>query len=91
MNQSTLARKPASISFAEAASIPLAGLTAEQCLERSGVRDGSKVVITAGSGGVGSLAIQLAKIRGATVATTCSPRNFEFVKGLGADVTINYR
>lgn len=55
------------------------------------MREGSKVVITAGSGGVGSLAIQLAKIRGATVATTCSPRNFEFVKGLGADVTINYR
>ena len=62
-----------------------------QCLDRCNVRDGDKVVITAGSGGVGSLGIQLAVARGASVATTCSPRNFELVKSLGATTTINYR
>ena len=88
---STLASKPSSLTFGEAAALPLAGLTAAQSLTRANVVAGSKVIVTAGSGGVGSLAIQLAKARGAKVATTCSPRNFDFVKSLGADVTINYR
>jgi NADPH:quinone reductase-like Zn-dependent oxidoreductase len=76
----------------EAASIPLVGLTAWQALVEVGkVKPGQKVFIQAGSGGVGTFAIQLAKHLGATVATTTSARNAELVKSLGADVVIDYK
>jgi alcohol dehydrogenase len=76
----------------EAASIPLVALTAWQALvERAGLEKGQKVFIQAGSGGVGTFAIQLAKHLGATVATTTGTANVDFVKKLGADVVIDYR
>ena len=76
----------------EAASIPLVGLTAWQALiEIGNLKKGQKVLIHAGSGGVGTLAIQLAKHVGATVATTTSAANADLVKRLGADVVIDYR
>jgi len=87
-----LARKPASITMEEAASLPLVALTAWQALvERGNVQPGQKVLIHAGAGGVGSIAIQLAKHLGATVATTASAANADFVRELGADVVIDYR
>jgi len=87
-----LALKPKSLSMEQAASIPLVGLTAWQALVEVGkVKPGQKVFIQAGSGGVGTFAIQLAKHLGATVATTTSPANVELVKGLGADVVIDYK
>ncbi len=87
-----LALKPKSLSMEQAASIPLVGLTAWQALVDVGkVRPGQKVFIQAGSGGVGTFAIQLAKHLGATVATTTSAANVELVKSLGADVVIDYR
>ncbi|NOW48560.1 NADPH:quinone reductase-like Zn-dependent oxidoreductase [Novosphingobium sp. SG751A] len=87
-----LALKPASLSMEEAASIPLVGLTAWQALVEVGnVKPGQKVFIQAGSGGVGTFAIQLAKHLGATVATTTSAVNSELVKSLGADVVIDYK
>lgn len=90
--EADLAHKPASISMAEAGSLPLVALTAWQALvERGKVRPGQKVLIHAGAGGVGSIAIQLAKHLGATVATTASSANADFVRGLGADIAIDYR
>ncbi|NWL35140.1 NADP-dependent oxidoreductase [Paenarthrobacter nitroguajacolicus] len=87
-----LAIKPATISMEEAGSLPLVALTAWQALvERGSVRPGQKVLIHAGAGGVGSIAIQLAKYLGATVATTVSAGNKDFVRELGADVVIDYR
>ena len=80
--------KPASLTHAEAAGIPLAGLTAWDCL--TPLRAGQRALILAGSGGVGTLAIQLAKERGATVWTTCSGRNAELVRSLGADEVVDY-
>jgi alcohol dehydrogenase len=76
----------------QAASIPLVGLTAWQALvEKAQVKKGQKVFIQAGSGGVGTFAIQLAKHLGATIATTTSTANTALVKSLGADVVIDYR
>lgn len=87
-----LALKPTTLSMTQAASIPLVGLTAWQALVEVGkVRPGQKVFIQAGSGGVGTFAIQLAKHLGATVATTTSAANAELVKSLGADVVIDYK
>ncbi|KQX65513.1 NADP-dependent oxidoreductase [Streptomyces sp. Root1310] len=87
-----LALKPASISMEEAGSLPLAALTAWQALiERGKVRAGQKVLIHAGAGGVGSIAIQLAAHLGASVATTASGSNADFVRALGADTVIDYR
>lgn len=92
VDQADLAIKPASLTMEEAASIPLVGLTAWQALvELAKVRPGQKVFIQAGSGGVGTIAIQLAKHLGATVATTTSAANFDLVKGLGADLVIDYK
>lgn len=92
INENVVARKPANLSMEEAASIPLVGLTVWQALgERANVQKGQKVFIQAGSGGVGSLAIQLAKHLGATVATTTSSANTDLVKRLGADTVIDYR
>ncbi|NEB04212.1 NADP-dependent oxidoreductase [Streptomyces sp. SID13726] len=87
-----VALKPASISMEEAGSLPLVALTAWQALvERGRVRPGQKVLIHAGAGGVGSIAIQLASHLGASVATTASGSNAEFVRALGADTVIDYR
>ena len=86
-----LAIKPANISHEEAASVPLAGLTAWQALvTKGGIKEGDKVLIHAGSGGVGTLAIQIAKHFGAFVATTTSAKNADMVKDLGADLVIDY-
>ncbi|MBL7953654.1 MAG: NADP-dependent oxidoreductase [Flavobacteriales bacterium] len=92
MDEADVALKPRSISMEEAAGIPLVGLTAWQALvEVADLKKGQKVFIQAGSGGVGSFAIQLAKHLGATVATTTSAANIELVKSLGADVVIDYK
>ena len=89
---SELALKPSKASYAEAASVPLAGLTAWQALiTRGHLKKGDKVLIHAGSGGVGTLAIQIAKHFGAYVATTCSARNADLVTSLGADMVIDYK
>lgn len=92
ITESALAHKPKNLSMEEAAAIPLIGLTAWQALvETAKLGPGQKVFIQAGSGGVGTFAIQLAKHLGATVATTTSAANLEWVKRLGADLVIDYR
>lgn len=92
IHESDVASKPKNLSMEEAASIPLVGLTVWQALvEKAKLEKGQKVFIQAGSGGVGTFAIQLAKHLGATVATTTSAANFDLVKSLGADVVIDYR
>ncbi|TCU37202.1 NADP-dependent oxidoreductase [Rhizobium azibense] len=92
VNEADVALKPENLSMEEAASIPLVGLTAWQALiERANLKKGQKVFIQAGSGGVGTFAIQLAKHLGATIATTVSAASTDLVKGLGADVVIDYR
>ncbi|UXN69437.1 NADP-dependent oxidoreductase [Devosia neptuniae] len=92
MDEVDVALKPKNLSMEEAASIPLVGLTAWQALvERAGLRKGQKVFIQAGSGGVGTIAIQLAKHLGATIATTTSAANADLVKSLGADIVVDYR
>lgn len=91
INEADVAAKPANLSMTEAASIPLVGLTAWQVLvETAKVKRGQKVLIHAGSGGVGTLAIQIAKHLGATVATTASAANADLVRSLGADIVIDY-
>lgn len=92
VNENDLAFKPKNISMEEASSIPLVGLTSWQALiEIANLKKGQKVFIQAGSGGVGTFAIQLAKHIGAFVATTTSSANTDFVKQLGADVVIDYK
>ncbi|MFI5936775.1 NADP-dependent oxidoreductase [Actinoplanes sp. NPDC051494] len=92
VHQNDLALKPANLTMTEAASLPLVALTAWQALvERANLRPGQKVLIHAGSGGVGTIAIQLAKHLGATVATTASAANADFLEDLGADLVIDYR
>jgi len=92
LDEADLAPKPASISMVEAGSLPLVALTAWQALvERGNVQPGQKVLIHGGAGGVGSIAIQLATHLGATVATTASGSNADFVRGLGADIVVDYR
>ncbi len=92
VKEGSVASKPANLTMEEAASIPLVGLTAWQALVETGrLEKGQKVFIQAGSGGVGTLAIQLAKHLGATVATTTSTGNVALVKRLGADVVIDYK
>jgi NADPH:quinone reductase-like Zn-dependent oxidoreductase len=91
MNEDAVAIKPKGLTMEEAASIPLVGLTAWQALiEKANLKKGQKVLIHAGSGGVGTFAIQLAKHVGATVATTTSAANLDWVKALGADIVIDY-
>ncbi len=88
---SSLALKPGNLGMSEAAALPLVALTAWQVLvEAAHVKKGQKVFIQAGSGGVGTIAIQLAKHLGAFVATTTSTANVDWVKALGADVVIDY-
>ncbi|MBE9401240.1 NADP-dependent oxidoreductase [Acinetobacter albensis] len=92
VKQSSLALKPDNISMELAASLPLVSLTAWQALvEIANVQAGQKVLIHTGSGGVGSIAIQLAKHLGAIVATTTSSKNIAWVKALGADIIIDYK
>jgi len=92
VKEASLALKPGNLTMEEAASIPLVGLTAWQALvEKAGLGKGQQVFIQAGSGGVGTFAIQLAKHLGATVATTTGTSNVEFVRRLGADVVVDYR
>ena len=92
IHENDAALKPKNISMEEAASIPLVGLTAWQALvEKANLKKGQKVFIQAGSGGVGTFAIQLAKHLGATVATTTSSANIDLVKSLGADIVIDYK
>jgi NADPH:quinone reductase-like Zn-dependent oxidoreductase len=92
MDEADVALKPKNLSMEEAASIPLVGLTAWQVLvERANLKRGQKVFIQAGSGGVGTFAIQLAKHFGATVATTTSASNIGMVRSLGADIVVDYK
>jgi NADPH:quinone reductase-like Zn-dependent oxidoreductase len=92
MNEADVAVKPKNLTMEEAASIPLVGLTAWQVLiEWANLKKGQSVLIHAGSGGVGTFAIQLAKHIGATVATTASSTNGDLVRSLGADVVIDYK
>jgi NADPH:quinone reductase-like Zn-dependent oxidoreductase len=91
INEATVANKPATLTMEEAASIPLVGLTVWQALvERAKLKAGQKVFIPAGSGGIGTFAIQLAKHLGAFVATTTSTVNLGWVQRLGADLVIDY-
>lgn len=92
VREAVAAPKPANLTFEEAASLPLVGLTAWQALIDLGrLQTGQKVLIHAGSGGVGTFAIQLARHLGAEVYTTVGQRNVELVKQLGAAVAIDYR
>jgi len=92
VREDDLAFKPKNLSMEEASSVPLVALTVWQALVEIGqVKKGQKVFIQAGSGGVGTIAIQLAKHLGATVATTASTKSFDFLKELGADVLIDYK
>ena len=92
IKEDELAVKPSNLSHALAASVPLAGLTAWQALINEGhLQKGQGVLIHAGSGGVGTFAIQIAKHIGAYVATTTSAKNAALVKSLGADVVIDYK
>lgn len=91
INENFVATKPKNISMEEAASVPLVGLTVWQVFEKAKLKKGQKVFIQAGSGGVGTFAIQLAKHLGAFVATTTSAKNVQLVKDLGADVVIDYK
>jgi NADPH:quinone reductase-like Zn-dependent oxidoreductase len=91
VDSSVVSKKPENISFEEAASLPLIGLTAMQALQRVGLKAGDNVLIHAGSGGVGSFAIQYAKAKGAYVYTTTSTNNVAWVKAIGADRVIDYK
>jgi len=81
----TIAHKPASLSFEEAAAVPLAALTAFQTIERTGVRSGQTVLVHAAAGGVGGFAVQIAKARGARVIGTASERNHEHLRSRGVE------
>jgi len=90
--ESAAALKPATLDFVQAASIPMVGLTSWQAIkERAGLTPGQKVFIPAGSGGIGTFAIQLAKHLGAKVGTTTSTANVDWVRSLGADEVIDYK
>lgn len=91
IDQHEVAAKPATLNWEQAAAVPLAALTAWQVLhEAAQIKANEKVFIQAGAGGVGAFAIQLAKAAGAYVVTSCSTRNVDFVKSLGADEVIDY-
>jgi NADPH:quinone reductase-like Zn-dependent oxidoreductase len=86
------APKPKNISYVEAAAVPLAALTAWQGLiDQGGLEAGQRVLVHGGAGGVGHLAIQIAKALGTWVATTCAKNDFDFVRSLGADEVIDYK
>ncbi|MGN9778424.1 NAD(P)-dependent alcohol dehydrogenase [Micromonospora sp. H33] len=86
-----LARKPANLSFAQAAAVPVSGMTALLAVRDSGaVRPGHRVMVIGAAGGVGSLAVQIAKAYGATVTAVCAPAKTDFVRALGADDVLDY-
>jgi len=86
----SLARKPANVSFEQAAAVPMGGYTALQALRTTGDVDGLNVVITGAGGGVGSALVQLAHARGAHVTAVCSAGKADFVRSLGAEQVIDY-
>jgi NADPH:quinone reductase-like Zn-dependent oxidoreductase len=88
---SEAAPKPGRLSHRQAAALPLVALTAWQAFEKAGLGAGQTVLIHGGAGGVGSTAVQIAKARGARVIATASASNLDFVRGLGADVVVDYR
>ncbi|MFJ8912960.1 NADP-dependent oxidoreductase [Amycolatopsis sp. NPDC102389] len=91
IDQDDVAPKPASLTFQEAAAVPLVALAAWQILvDRAGVKPGQKVLVHAGAGGLGSTVVQLAKHLGATVAATASTAKQDLVRSLGADVVVDY-
>lgn len=91
VDEGLVAKKPENLTFEEAASVPLVGLTAYTCLvDVANIKEGERVLVQGGAGGVGSFAIQLAKTYGCWVAATGSGKNVDFLKELGADQVINY-
>ncbi len=92
VREGKLAPKPASLTFEQAAAVPLAGVTALQALrDKGGVQPGQHVLINGASGGVGTLAVQIAKWLGAEVTGVCSTPNVDLVRSLGADHVVDYR
>jgi alcohol dehydrogenase len=92
VHEEAISLKPQNLNFEEAASIPLIGLTTLQAFaDIIGLKKGQKILIHAGAGGIGTFAIQLAKVMGAYVSTTASEKGYELVKSLGADLIIDYQ
>ncbi|MAS69204.1 MAG: NADPH:quinone reductase [Zunongwangia sp.] len=91
VDSKVVAHKPENVTFEKSASLPLTGLTAIQALEKVNLKKDDRILIHAGSGGVGSFAIQYAKSKGAIVYTTTSTTNLDWVKALGADRVIDYK
>src|SRR5207249_143032 len=89
-SERSLVIKPPNVSFEQAASLPLAGLTALQGLREGKIQPGQKVLINGATGGVGTFAVQLAKVFGADVTAVCSTRNVDLVRSLGADRVVDY-
>jgi NADPH:quinone reductase-like Zn-dependent oxidoreductase len=91
VRESAAAALPHSLSFVEAATLPIAGVTALQAIRDSGrLTDGGSILIIGAAGGVGHFAVQIAKVLSATTAATCGPANIAFVQSLGADLVIDY-